>query len=139
MDQLDPPTDTLDWTTISALLASAAGDEAGHWKEPTQHAEGVWTVGYPVLSDQAIRVVEQLYELDVVVDFDWPTWMERRGGELHRDPDLLAEASLGECRRMLIALARGDRFNDGVLLDAFRNGTMARIAARTAELAGDPG
>lgn len=34
----------------------------------------------------------------------------------------------------LTAIVRGDRFNEGLLLDAFQSGLLARIARRAAAL-----
>lgn len=61
----------------------------------------------------ADRLMSLLYELDVIADFDWPTWAGTRGAVLMEDPAPFANADLQDLRRLLIAHARNDRFNDG--------------------------
>lgn len=95
-------------------------------------------MGYVALTEQATAFVQELYDKQVIVGFDWPEWMQRDGRRLYESQELLVDASLDDCRLFLIALVRGDRFNEGVLLQAFRDGTVSRILRRTTELTATP-
>ena len=69
---------------------------------------------------------------------DWSRWLDGRGDELVHDRDgrAIGEASLDDCRRLLVALVRQSRFVEGAMLDALRDGrvrwTLERVAHLTA-------
>ena len=122
---------------INRWLDAIGGDfDAGDWIRPQQQSDGATAMGYVDLSEQARAFVQELYGRQVIVGFDWPGWMETEGRRLHEQPELLSDATLEDCRRLLIAIVRGDRFKEGLLLQAFRDGIIERILTRRTELAG---
>lgn len=126
----DPPADALRWDRIVAWRARLLADVSGRWVESEQGADGVFTMGYAELAEAVEAFVAMLYDEQVVVGFDWPGWMDERGRELVDSRELLADASLEDCRRLLAALVRADRFSEGALLGAFEDGLVDAILAR---------
>jgi hypothetical protein len=86
------------------------------------------------LSDDAARLLEELYDLEVVAPFDWAGWLEERGRELLDNDPMLESATLEDGRMLLAALARSDRFVEGAFLSALRDGTISRILSRIDDL-----
>lgn len=137
VDELNPqpPADTLDWQPVMTWWHRLASDfDAGHWEAPVEQEDGSCAMGYAVLSDEAQEFIQLLYEYEIVAGFDWPGWMNGRGGDLIEHQALIDEAGLEDCRRLLTAIARGDRFNEGLFLDKLRDGTIRRILQRVAIL-----
>jgi hypothetical protein len=135
-----PPAETLDWDTVLAWrpwLADATADIGGwHGGEPT--ADGPIAMPHARLSDDAARLLEDLYDLEVVALFDWAGWLEERGRELLDNDPMLETATLEDGRMLLAALARSDRFVEGAFLSALRDGTICRILSRIDDLVQRP-
>ena len=116
----------------------APGFEAGQWhpSEPTREDPSVHTMPWYELSPRAEAFVRSLASIMVV--FDWPTWAATDEAQaLHDDRVVLAAASPEQLSRLVTAVVREDRFNEGALGDSFDSGLMAAIARRAAALAGD--
>ena len=65
-----------------------------------------------------------MYELDLVIGFNWGRWEEgrkivARGDYKNQNPVTLL--------KILTAIIRNDRFNDGALIQAFENRTIEKI------------
>ncbi len=95
-----------------------------------RNTPGACTMPWVDYTDDVREFIRQLYDLQVVAPFDWGTWTQERGNELWEDPQRLAEASLEECRMLLAAHLRADRFTEGHLLHAFESGHIVRILRR---------
>jgi len=68
--------------------------------------------------------------------FDWPTWANTPEAQaLRNDPDVLAAATPDQLGKLLTAVIREDRFNEGALGDSFESGFIAAIARRAKALA----
>jgi hypothetical protein len=116
----------------------APGFEAGHWhpSEPTREDPSVSTMGWYELSPRAEAFVRSLGPFMVV--FDWPAWAATDEAQaLHGDRAVLAAATSDQLSRLVTAVVREDRFNEGALGDSFDSGLMAAIARHAAALAGD--
>jgi hypothetical protein len=75
------------------------------------------------LVDQFLEIV---YELPVIINFKWSAWAE--GREMARNPDFdFNSIDIPTKCKLITALVRNDRFNDGVLINAFESGLMLRI------------
>ena len=86
--------------------------------------------GRKVTNVPYLAYLDALYDEEVVVGFDWVDWMDRRGRDLVASRELLDGASLEDCRRLLVALVRTNRFNEGALLAAFDDGLIDAILKR---------
>ena len=134
----DPPAEDLNWEEVLAWLPTFAhaGFHPGHWSRGEEQAPGVRTIPWVDYADDVLEFVRELYDLHVVAPFDWGSWVQERGNELLADPQRLEEASLEECRMLLAAHVRADRFTDGHLLHAFKSGHIAAILNRAGSLIG---
>ncbi len=143
----EPPAATLDWDAVLAwrpwladAAAATAGEagEAGGWHGGVPTSDGTVTMPHARLSDDAARFLRELYDEQVVAPFDWGVWLQERGRELLEDHHALETATLEECRMLLAAVARSDRFVDGAFLTALTDGTIARILGRIDEVVRRP-
>jgi hypothetical protein len=110
---------------------------AGRWHDSEHRDEGTWTMPWYELGPTAeayLRAVGQAGLLQP--DFDWPTWAKTPEAiALHDDPAVLARATPDQLGKLLTALIREDRFNEGALGDSFESGVMTAIARRAKVLA----
>jgi hypothetical protein len=126
---------------LAALLPrlEAEGAEAsfGTWVASAERTAGVLTMPYVDYGEleHAFHAATAGW---VRPDIDWMAWGETDDAlALRRDPERLARATTEDLAHLLTTLVRGDRFNEGMLLDAFRDGLLARIARRAAALAAE--
>jgi hypothetical protein len=67
-----------------------------------------------------------VYEIGLVVDFDWPHWDEGKQILSIEDPDLSKYSAVTLCK-LLTAIVRSERFVEGTLIAHFKNGTIVGI------------
>lgn len=87
--------------------------------------------------DAVRNLLRESHRSGLITSFDWPTWMTGRGRELTGHPDAIGEATLEECRRLLVAHVRRDRFVTGHLRAMIDSGEVPTILRRAAELTGN--
>lgn len=119
----------------------APGFDAGLWhpseRSRTHGERDVRTMPWYELSTRATAFVAALAGIMVV--FDWPTWARTDEAQtLHDDRRVLAAATPDLLAKLVTALVRQDRFNEGALGASFESGLMAAIARRAAALAAGP-
>ena len=137
-----PPAATLDWQPVLAFLPWLQGDDpdVGEWVEGELREDGAWSMPYEALSARSQALVQALYDQQVVVRFDWSRWLDSQGGDaLAADTTgrLLAQASLEDVRKLLLAHVRSSRFSEGHLLEVLRNGHVRLVLERVALLVGE--
>jgi hypothetical protein len=125
-----PPAHELRWDRVLAWQDRLATDQHGAWVPSERQPDGTFILGYATLSTTASSFVQTLYDEKVVASFDWGDWMKVRGRQLCDDPQQLAACSLADCRRLLTAIVRGERFTEGALLSALESGLIDRILGR---------
>ena len=132
----DPPAADINWDEVLAWLPNFthAGFHAGKWAGSEEHAPGVRAMPWVGYTDDVLVFIRQLHDLQVVAPFDWISWTQERGRELWDDPQRLAGASLEECRMLLAAHLRADRFAEGNLLHAMESGHIVTILKRVESL-----
>jgi hypothetical protein len=120
---------------VSDTIAEGTGylGYTGGWA-PVCALIGPLETGEP---DAVPRLLREAHRAGLVTSFDWPTWMTGRGRELHGHPDEIAGATLEECRRLLVAHLRRDRFVDGHLRNVIDDGEVPAILRRAAGLTGN--
>jgi hypothetical protein len=137
-----PPTaEELDWGPVLEHLPwlCEPDPEVGRMVASELQEDGSWSWPYEALSPRAEELVEQLHTSGVVAGaLDWSRWLDTRGDELVRDRDgsAIAEASLEDCRRLLVTLVRQSRFVEGTMLDALRSGRVRWTLERVSQLTG---
>lgn len=70
--------------------------------------------------------VRVFYDLDLGVDFDWTSWTEGEHMLSDASFDYTTLDTLTLCK-LLTAIIRADRFNDGYLIVNFENGVVPKI------------
>jgi hypothetical protein len=134
-----------DEPTLEALRALAAFIDAfeapgfvfGEWEDSRQEEPGVWTMPYVTYGPTALDFHRAAGAHGWLrPDVDWPKWAETpEARRLIEDPATIATATPGQLARLLTTAIRGDRFNEGNLLDAFESGHLTAIARRAKALA----
>lgn len=134
--QPDPPAEALDWDQVLDFLPELADPAfvAGRHAYLALQYDASYTIKGGDHSERLSAFLRALYDTQVVAGFDWPEWLNRHGWVLQEQPERLASASLEDCRRLLVALARGDRFTEGVLLSVVESGHLVAILERVREL-----
>ena len=132
----DPPAEDINWHEVLAWLPRFTHAEfhAGQWAGGEERAPGGRTMPWVDYSDDVLEFIHQLYELQVVAPFDWGSWTQERGRELRDNHERLADASLEECRMLLAAHLRADRFTEGHLLHALESGHIVTILKQVESL-----
>ena len=71
------------------------------------------------------QFLDTIYTIPIIIDFDWPGWGE--GREMtHPNFDLDSADLVAKCK-LITAIARKDRFCEGVLISKFESGLILRI------------
>ena len=125
------------WVAVDAVTAeeSHATWAGGHVVDTTI-VDGVERpviqMAYPMYSAPIERLLELIGELGLVVPFDWMSW---DGLDRYRAGERLADAPVADAVRMITAIVRSERFCDGAIESAWRDGTfpaaLARLRARS--------
>jgi hypothetical protein len=119
---------------VPRLEAPGAEAQFGVWVPSRESTPGVWTMPY-VEYGELERAFREAAVGWVRSDIDWVAWASTDDAvAMRKDPARLARATPGELAHLITALVRGDRFNEGLLLDALQEGLLARIARRAAAL-----
>ena len=69
---------------------------------------------------------KKLYNLKLIFNFNWMSWDTGKKNIMNTDFDF-SDCSLLEISMYLTTIFRADRFNDGLLVENFRNGTLEKI------------
>ena len=98
------------------------------WDGGGTNEEGVITLSHPVYSETVHAIVESLYELGVIVSFNWPEWHQT--STLFPDATGLMEAPVADAARLATTVVRGERFGDGAIQQAIESGALLAILNR---------
>ena len=96
--------------------------------------DGVITLPYPDPPREVTALVEVLYALGFVTEFDWGAW-EVDAERYSMSPELVSHADLNTCVQLLTTHVRKDRFCEGHLVDMISSGHVANILQRLKALA----
>jgi hypothetical protein len=82
---------------------------------------------YPATWPEIVnRFHEYVYEIGLVVDFDWPNWDEGKQILSEEITDLSEYSAVTICK-LLTCIVRSDRFVEGNLIAYFEDGTILTI------------
>lgn len=88
----------------------------------------------PYVYDEIVdQLVSALYAGGFVVSFDWPGW-QQQAKEYVDNPHSLASANLKTLQKLLTTHVRKERFASGHLASILRNGHLAAILNRLAQI-----
>lgn len=112
--------------TINARIQDYVGEWGiRHANERTESGALVmlWVNQYPLIQD----FVSFMYENDLVVKFRWTEWQEGREWYALDDDSKYGNLDIETALKLLTAIIRNDRFNDGALVRAFESGDFPKI------------
>lgn len=91
------------------------------WTPAEQMEDGVYSMGYPMMSPELHEAMTVLYDHGIIV-FDWMNW--REGFELLEEltPQRAATLDRETTLKLLSAVARQERFSDGSWGELFDTG-----------------
>jgi hypothetical protein len=88
-------------------------------------------VPYPIYTAGVERLREAIGQCGLIVPYDWMAW---DGLERYRNGVGLDEAPPADAVRMITAIMRSERFSDGNIEGALRNGTLPAAVRRLLRL-----
>lgn len=80
--------------------------------------------------------VKFMYDKKLVPDFDWGQWTKGREWYLQAGEDKFNSLDTEMALKLLTAVMRNDRFNDGALVHAFESGDFPKIINKLVDLKG---
>ena len=88
--------------------------------------EGYFTLAYIQPSPIVQRFQSTVYEIGIILDFDWAHWDE--GKKILANPKTdFNKLDIKTLCMLITTIVRNDRFCEGSLVDAFEDGTMLRL------------
>jgi hypothetical protein len=115
------------WKPLFDLIpVLKATTDYGHMVEAEKNVEGNLTFPFHVLSKEVLRFIETVYDLELLVPFEWHRW--EQGSLILANPDSRYEDfdPLTLCK-ILTMIIRADRFQSGFLIVNFNDGTIIHI------------
>ncbi len=116
-----------DWQPLFALIPEIEGTSTfGEWKGGGKDQEGV--IQFPYCNSEPIvsRFLEVVYDLPVIIDFNWGAWDEGRKMTDDEGFDFDSVDLFTKCK-LITAIVRSDRFCEGALVSAFKSGLILKI------------
>jgi hypothetical protein len=111
--------------TDAEILASVAPAAHDRWRD--LFAMPLWTQGAAQTDVDVDEVLRHLYELSVIVPFNWPDWYSP---DRFRSGRGLESASMADTVRLITSYVRGDRVSDGALVSGLSDGTIPAAIGR---------
>ena len=119
------------WTELGAALAAVeplGPDGYASWVEGSTGADGVISLGWPTYAPEVERLRSAIGAAGLVVPYAWPEWT---GIERYRTGTGMDAAPVEDAVRMVTAVIRSERFGDGSIQGALRDGTLQAALRRT--------
>lgn len=116
-----------DWKPLLDLIPEIETTKVfGRYQGIEETEEGVFTLPYWITGDLIDRFVKIVYEMPIIIDFNWPAW--DKGREMAGNPDFdYNTIDIPTKCKLITAIVRNDRFCDGALINAFESGFMLKI------------
>ncbi|HLP51252.1 MAG TPA: DUF6508 domain-containing protein [Chitinophagales bacterium] len=117
-----------EWQKLFALLPAMKSPEGGSYGsvEVKEYSDGSRSFPYTNHAKIVNQFIDRVYEMDIVMPFDWGHWEEGRRILKTENFDFSSLDMLTLCK-LITAIVRADRFNDGFLLGCFKDGTFISI------------
>ena len=109
------------------LGRTSASQPAGEWAGGQEISKDVFIAPHYSMSNHSSRIMKILYELNLVISFDWMNWDNGKELISAKDFNLLGNQSKYVLIGLLTALARNDRFSEGAWGKNIENGTIPKI------------
>ena len=115
------------WAKLFDILPEIySTKDYGQMAKSEKIAEGVYSFPHYNYSSIAIKFIDIVYELNLIINFNWMEWNEgiKIMNERTEGFDDLDSVTL--CK-LITTIVRADRFNEGLLITNFNNGTIFKI------------
>ncbi|MFE2674344.1 DUF6508 domain-containing protein [Streptomyces hygroscopicus] len=110
------------WHELRQGLAELTDEDRDvQWRPARQNPSGTWTVGYPIHSERLNRVIRALVAVGAVTPAY--LWIDNPPPTLPPDGRL----SPADAMRAATAIVRGERFSDGTIAQAARDGLIDAV------------
>ncbi len=101
-------------------------DNFGGWQQERHRLTGVIYMPHVYETKLVTDILQELYELQLIISFDWGAWTEG-SRRLAEEPFFVDDLDAVTICKMITGIIRSDRFNEGSLLVAFQNGRMPAL------------
>ena len=123
---------TLSNTDIEALRSLNARIQSynGNWgvyHQGKKAESGANTLPWVEQNELIQEFVQFMYDKDLMVYFDWPKWQEGRDWFALEYEAKYEELDTEMALKLLTAVIRNDRFNEGALVRAFEDGALPKL------------
>lgn len=116
-----------DWKPLLELIPEIeASLQFGEWKGGEEIEDGVHTVGWCDPQPVVTRFRDAVYEIPVMIAFNWSRWNEGRVIANTEGFDFDTVDIVTKCK-LITAIVRNDRFCEGALVSAFESGLVLSI------------
>lgn len=83
--------------------------------------------------DMVMAFYKDLYEENMILDFDWPQWGSQ-ANKYFNDSSLLQKADIKTIQKLFTTIIRADRFTEGLLGDMISKGVVLNLLARLEQI-----
>jgi len=117
----------LDWSPLLELIPKMEkAQKFGKLVTGEKNENGVIVMPYWNENAIVIQFQEIVYNMPIIVSFDWDSWEEGHNILQDKNFDFDTIDIPTKCK-LITAIVRNDRFCDGVLISAFESGLILRI------------
>ncbi len=115
------------WKALMQLIPKIEeAEKFGSLEGGNEIANGIKQMPYWDHSPIVLEFLDIVYEMPVIISFDWGSWHEGREMASNSDFDFNTIDIPTKCK-LITAIVRSDRFCDGALVSAFESGLILRI------------
>lgn len=125
-----------DWAQIEELntqIQSHTGSW-GKFEGGEKDESGAIQMPYALLDPLVHKFLEVWYDKNLVIPFDWSEWQEGRDWYANTDESKYDSLDSEKALKLLTAVIRNDRFNEGALMQAFESGAFPKIISKFVSL-----
>jgi hypothetical protein len=116
-----------DWHKLFSLIPKIKqSTQFGDFHNSEKLNDGTIQMPFWVNSEVVHEFISVVYELELVLAFDWINWEEGRAILNNKSQDFHTLDSVTLCK-LLTAIIRSDRFCDGYLVEQFEEGIIPKI------------
>lgn len=121
------PEDTKRQLSDLNARVQAHTDEWGRRHENERTESGTLVFPWVEQSELIQEFVKFMYDNNLIVKFSWPEWQAGRDWYSHQDEMKYDGLDVETALKLLTAVIRNDRFNEGALVQAFEDGSFPKI------------
>ncbi len=116
-----------EWKPLFDLIPEIEQTQSfGEWEYGNNSATGSVGSLHCKHSDVITRFIHIVYEIPIIIVFDWPSW--EYGNELYNNiDDYIDTLDVPTMCKLTTAIVRQDRFCEGALVSAFQTGLILKL------------